>query len=295
MPDPEPSKIAEDAADLFLRLKDDPKNASLIAERDAFLAQGAKHQKAYDAVRRAWTGVKPAKPKRTAPMIVLAIGLGYVAYSAADPVTTFLLADYKTQRAPDAIVFPAGDRIDLDAATALQNRSNETERHFAVLDGAALFTVAPEERPFLVELGDVSVRVTGTVFETSHQGEHLAVSVIEGSVEVQLGDQNWQLSDGMGFEWSPDSGAKIESLPAESIASWRQDRLVANGMRFEEVAAVIDRRLSGTVFIPSASLGQQPVSGVIDLSDPLLALRTLAVSRGARVTRLGPFGAIIRP
>lgn len=293
MPDQEKSKIAEEAADLFLRMQSDPENAQLIAERDAFLARGATEKKAYDAVQRAWSGVKPSKPKNKFALVLFAALLGGLALASADPLQTYLLADYTTKRTPDTVAVPTGDRIDLDASTALRDLSDEDARKYTVLDGAAVFDVASETRPFLVELGPVTVRVTGTVFETAHQSDGFAVSVIEGSVEVTLDQQTWHVSDGMGFAWSEEMGPRVETLPPQSIATWRQGRLIATGMSFADVVDVIDRRLPGQVWITNGSLGAQPVSGIIDLSDPALALRTLVLSQGARATSIGPFGKII--
>ncbi|MEM9238735.1 MAG: FecR domain-containing protein [Pseudomonadota bacterium] len=295
MLDPEKSTIAEEAADIFLRLKSDPNNAQLIAERDAFIERGPTEKKAYAAVSAAWSGVTPKSPSHKMPVIALAAILGLLAYVAADPVKIYVLADHQSDRKPQSILSLAGDRIAMDASTSLQNLSDSMMREYTLLEGAALFEVASETRPFAVNLGPVDVRVTGTVFETAHQGDILVVSVIEGSVKIRLDDQTWDLSEGMSFKLSDTDGARVGAVAPGDIASWRNDSLVANGMRFGEVVAVLDRRMPGTVYTVGRSLADQPVSGIIDLADPKLALQTLAISRGARVTDLGPVGAIIYP
>lgn len=291
--DQQKSKIAEEAADLFLRLSSDPENPNLLAERDAFCARGAIEKKAFEAVRKAWTGVKPVEPRRKTPMVLLAVALGCAAYMAYEPIRTVMLADYRTQRAPETVVLTSGDQIDMDASTALRDRSSSQERRFTVLDGAALFDVESEARPFLVDIGPISVRVTGTIFETAYQGDAFSVSVIEGEVEVSLDSQSWQLTEGMGFTWSDEVGIQIQTYPADDIASWRQDRFVMNDLLFREVVSVIERRLAGPVLIVNDALAAQPVSGIVDLADPMLALQTLAASREARVLRLGPLATLI--
>lgn len=295
MTDKRKSKIAEEAADLFLRLTSDPDNPSLIAERDAFCARGETEKKAFDAVRKAWRGVKPVQQRRKTPLILLAFTLGLAIYAGAEPVQTYLLADHKTQRVPETVVLRAGDKIDMDASTALRDETNEDSRRFTVLEGAVLFDVAPEARPFLVDLGPISVRVTGTVFETAHEGDALSVSVIEGLVDVNLESQTWSLAEGMALTWSKSAGAHLIMRPVDTIATWRKDRFVVNGMRFEDAVAVIDRRLPGPILVTSDALSDQTLSGIVDLSEPELALRTLAASRGARVTRLGPLVTVVSP
>ncbi|MEM6578329.1 MAG: FecR domain-containing protein [Pseudomonadota bacterium] len=293
MPDHQKSRVAEEAADLFLRVASDPENPRLSAERDAFCARGEIEQKAYDAVRKAWTGVEPVEPRRRAPMILLAIALGCAVYLGYEPTRTFMLADHMSQHSPETLVLRSGDRIDMDASTALRDDSDARERRFTVIEGAALFDVASEARPFSVEMGPVSVRVTGTIFETAHQGEALVVSVIEGEVEVGLEGQTWLLSEGQGFTWSDATGARVGPRSPDSIAAWQQDRFVMNGTPLGDVVAVIDRRLPGPVVVLGDALASQTVSGILDLSDPMLALRTLAASRGLRVTSLGPMANVL--
>jgi len=64
------------------------------------------------------------------------------------------------------------------------------ERHVHLLEGEAYFKVEKDEnKPFLIQVDDLTVRVLGTSFNVKKQGDDTHVILDEGSVSVQLGDQ----------------------------------------------------------------------------------------------------------
>lgn len=111
-----------------------------------------------------------------------------------------------------------------DSATTISfaDAAIEVEPHSAVLlsgspergasvvleRGRAGFRVAPRTRPFLVIAGHAMVRVVGTHFEVSRDGEAVAVSVREGKVAVHyLGHVHQVIA---GQHWS--STASVEKV-----------------------------------------------------------------------------------
>jgi hypothetical protein len=72
--------------------------------------------------------------------------------------------------------------IELDANSVVQADGD----HTIVEHGAAWFTVAPRgTRPaFVVDAGDATVKVVGTRFRVTRDGEHVAATVDHGIVEV---------------------------------------------------------------------------------------------------------------
>lgn len=292
---PPHNSYAEEAADLFLRLRNDPENADFLAERDAFLERGEMERKAYAAVRVAWAQVPEKTSNKKTKIILAAAFLGTSGYFAADPITVALIADHSTRYETEVVTLDAGDIVSLDATSALVDASDEAVRQYELMSGAAFFDVGTQDRPFSVSLDNMQVLVTGTQFETLYLENGLQVSVTKGSVEVRIEDDVWALTPGMRLTWSGASGPQLSNVAPEAIALWREDRLVTNGMRFDEVVDVIARRTRGTVFVPNADLSAQIVSGVIDLSEPQLALRTLAASQGARVFQAGPLATFVLP
>ncbi len=81
----------------------------------------------------------------------------------------------------------------LDAGSALAVREDSPGRVVLALDrGRARFEVAPRpERPFEVQVGEVTVTVVGTVFAVERVADRIGVSVERGTVRVdwQVGEQ----------------------------------------------------------------------------------------------------------
>ena len=282
------------AADIFIRLSEDPTNEAVLAERDAFMALGEEERRAYENVSRAWQGVgrRPGAGK-VSILAIFALLLGS-SYLSFDPLRKLISADFATDLASESIRLESGDLAYLDAATSIAEDSSLSGRQITLLDGAAVFDVASDGRPFEVIVGDLNVEVLGTVFETSLLGDDVMVAVTEGAVSVSADGNFWRLEAGDQLLWSHErSDARIEQRELEDIAVWRRDRFVADGLTLAQVAGVIDRRLPGTVYIPGSALSDARVSGTIDLSKPVLALEAVAASRGARLTSLGPLGYIL--
>jgi hypothetical protein len=119
--------------------------------------------------------------------------------------------------APSTVSF--GDtHITLDARSALVMLS---DRHTVLLEnGAAWFIVGPRgDRPaFEVRAGDATVRVIGTRFRVSREGEDVAVQVDHGVVAVAFRGNQLELTANQ--SWSsphPDAGVVTASAPPATV------------------------------------------------------------------------------
>ncbi|HLW20394.1 MAG TPA: FecR domain-containing protein [Cyclobacteriaceae bacterium] len=71
------------------------------------------------------------------------------------------------------------------------------ERHAHLLEGEAYFKVERDEnKPFIIQVDNLTVRVLGTSFNVKKQGEYTDVILDEGFVSVKLGDQAMVLEPG---------------------------------------------------------------------------------------------------
>lgn len=288
--------LTAEAADIFLRLREDPADPERQAERDSFLARGAPQREIYAQVARAWQGTgAPPRRRIRLPAVVLGLALVLSALALADPARKFLLADVTTRHAGRQVALASGDTAVLDADTALTDTTEGAARQVGLLDGAALFDVARDGRAFVVSVGDLTVEVLGTTFETALIADAVTVGVRAGRVRVTDGGRTWTLGAGERLLWSPGGEAEITRIPPEDVAPWVQGRFVADGLSFAQVADVIDRRLPGRVMLGSADLAASRVSGTINLDDPDLALRALAATRGAQIISIPVLGKIILP
>lgn len=293
MPDADRKKLVDEAAEIFVRLNEDPSDRDALAERDRFLARGEAEREVYSFVKKAWAG-SGKKPRSKGSLAVVWIAaLAVSGYLFAEPARNLLLADFSTSENVEEIKLASGDVAFLDADTAIADKTDNKARQVKILEGAALFDVTTDGRDFLVEIGDASVEVVGTVFEASAIGDSVTVSVKEGVVRVKLNDETWDLKQGHKWTWSGNRGGEVKQIDPGNVALWRENRLVADGLTFAEVAAVIDRRFPGRIFIADGDLAQSKVSGTIKLDDPDEALRALSAVRGARVVSIPLIGHVV--
>jgi transmembrane sensor len=134
---------------------------------------------------------------------------------AQQPVAEQEPARLVTGNSSSAVQF--GDvHVTADADSAIDMEQNNT---VALLEhGAAWFSVAPRgDRPaFEVRAGDAIVRVVGTRFRVSRDGEHVDVAVDHGAVEVRFRGRVIRLSDGQ--TWSSQPQPDIEMDPPAPVS-----------------------------------------------------------------------------
>ncbi|MEM9011185.1 MAG: FecR domain-containing protein [Pseudomonadota bacterium] len=285
--DPGAARLRAEAADILLQLRDRPDDVACRGARDAFLRRGPAERAAYLQVMRAWDATAPKRRSRLRPALAAAAFL-LLAGALAPELWLRMRADHRASGAPLALTLESGDRLHLDAGTALADGTGPDARRIDLLRGAAFFAVEEEARPFEVTAGETTVHVLGTAFEVSRNGPEVAVTVLEGEVRVSRADRSWTLAPLDRLSLGPSGRIALDRLAERAIAAWRQDRLVADDTALAELAAVIDRRLPGRVLLVGSAVEEARVTGSFDLSDPLSALRAAAAAGQARVIAAPP-------
>ncbi|MEM9279995.1 MAG: FecR domain-containing protein [Pseudomonadota bacterium] len=291
--DSDRKKLIDEAADIFVRLSENPQDMDAQALLDAFLARGKAEREVYAYVKKAWAGSGKKTRSKKLPVIVCLFGLAISWYLFAEPARNLMLADFSTRLETRKVELASGDVASLDADTAITDETDGKNRRVRILEGAVLFEVETDGREFAVDMDDVTIEVVGTTFEVSSLDNGVLVSVVEGAVQTKVGDRVWKLGEGDQFMWTTGKGGEVSQIDPSDIALWRQNRFAADGLTFSQVAAVIDRRLSGNIIIPNSALAQSRVSGTINLDDPQSALAALAAVRGARIVTVPLLGNII--
>ncbi|MEM7507783.1 MAG: FecR domain-containing protein [Pseudomonadota bacterium] len=293
--DPEAERLLDEAAGLFLRLRERPQDKDLLRARRAFLERGPAEQHAYEKIARAYKASEPRRRTRTLPSIAVFLALALSAYFAGPTLRISLLADVATGRDRMTITLASGDIADLDATTALIDRTKTGHRDVELLQGAGFFTVTSQDRPFTVSAAGLEAKALGTAFEVARFDDDVSIAVFEGVVEVSDDRNSWVLDPGTRLHWSGSGVASLDRVDPATVASWRQDRLVSVGMSFEHVADVINRRLAGSIFVMGEDLAAAKVTGSFDLSRPHAALRVLAATQEASIVSALPAAALLLP
>ncbi|MEM8576087.1 MAG: FecR domain-containing protein [Pseudomonadota bacterium] len=229
MTKPDLEDRVREATRIFLRLRQNPDDASLLRARDAFLAEDDA-EAIYAEVEKAWSLTAPPRRPITLSLLVLLTIMGASLYFAYAPLRVLVIADIRTDTSVLAATLDSGDRVVLDAASALSDNTSGVVRDVQLLEGAAYFDVTTREQAFVVQIGNLSVRVTGTAFETAFTDDTISIAVAEGQVEVSSAGQLWRLGPGDRLLWGPSKAATEQTLQPADIAAWRHTRLIIDGM-----------------------------------------------------------------
>ncbi|WP_421710066.1 FecR family protein [Algihabitans sp.] len=288
-------RLREQAVDLFLQVEERPDDPEVRRARDAFLARGARERRAYASVARSWSAARPQRTRRRQGAAIALAALAAVLVLIVGPdALRWYRADHAAgPSGPAVVTLASGDRVHLDAGSAIIERINERTRQVVLLDGAAHFEVEPDGRPFSVEAGSMTARALGTAFAVERGVEGVSVAVSDGRVEALHAGARVALRAGERLRIDSDGGERRDRLSPEAVAAWRQGRLVLQDTSLATVAEVLERRMAGRVVILDPALAARRVTGVFSLADPLATLRVTTGLYGGSVIAAPPFLTLV--
>jgi len=169
-------------------------------------------------------------------------------------------------------VQPDGSSIQMNVSTEIVVRHYATRRTVEMVRGEAMFTVTPDrDRPFLVDAGAVSVRVTGTVFNVRRDEDRVLVAVQSGSVEVSSG--RWwnrdtaMLAAGMTAQAQPGQDLLAGPGDVPALTAWRQGKVVFQDQPLEDMVREMNRYLSQPIHLTDSKLKRLRMAGVFNIQD----------------------------
>ena len=208
-----------------------------------------------------------------AAAMVLAVGVGggvaIGAFSPADRLRTRLGEERPFTLEDGSVAF-----LNTDSRVTVSYRPDK--RSIAVGRGEAWFQVAKShERPFVVDIGKVHVRATGTAFSVRRLQDHaVEVLVSEGRVRAWTDTapgETLVISAGHATIISPKTSAAtavlVPSRPEEDLA-WRDGEILLRGETIAAAAAEFNRYNKTKIRIADAELSNQKVIGYFKLNRP---------------------------
>lgn len=308
-------RLFEEAVDILIRIKSDPDNPVALEIATRWLARSPQHREIWEEAleihgmtgkiltdkRRA--GRKAAFSMSRRSLVVggmlgggalLAAGYsapGLILQARADVLTS--TAEIKRVELSDGSVATLGP----DSAIAVEIGS--ARRDIELIQGMAFFEVARDSsRPFAVRMGSMVTTALGTAFDVSDDGGFLNLSVSHGTVQADLPPafarpaMTLQAGDWLSLS-TADGAVSTGTRDIGQIATWRNGMIVVEKERIAAVVARVARWKRGRVLIADPNLGNRPVSGVYDLSDPVLALEAVVQPYGGKVRELTPYLTVI--
>ncbi|MBP5856454.1 FecR domain-containing protein [Marivibrio halodurans] len=270
-------------------------------------APGDMHTRAAHPARHATTGdatwsPPPARRVNRRKVLTLAgvAAAATVAATVAGPeVMRTLNADYTTDVAKTRTIrLPDDSTVTVAPGSAIAVDYTDTERSIRLLEGEIFLDVRPNaDLPFRVSAGAVRVTVLGTAFNVTHSDRGAEVGVVHGVVRVDLGEGTSPVAEALQageFVRVGLSGhARFGRQPVSEIGAWRQNQLIAQDQAFADVVDRLRRYHSGAIIIADGSLGDEPVTGVYNLTDSEAALRAIARSQKAVVRAFSPWLLVV--
>ncbi|MBU1377225.1 MAG: FecR domain-containing protein [Alphaproteobacteria bacterium] len=291
----------DDAAAWVVRLEAGDLGDAEAVTFDAWLSATPENAVAFDAalsVSHAYAAAgdevsRNLSDRRVAPRIDrrrAVVGFGAMAAAAALAVVAvpqFAGPDtdsYITAKGQHRTVQLAdGSTIDLNGGTRLTVNFARDGRHVNLAEGQAVFDVAHDaRRPFLVAVGDRTVRVVGTQFDVRRLGGKLSVTVARGAVEVRpvagVSGKAYRLHPGQRLDHV--EGAVLtrvaQAEPAE-VLGWRSGRMVYRQQPLSDVIDDLNQQFTTQIRIEDPELAATPISGVLVMDDQASVIRRLAL------------------
>ncbi|MEZ2128125.1 MULTISPECIES: FecR domain-containing protein [unclassified Sinorhizobium] len=206
-------------------------------------------------------------------------------------------SDYMTTTGErQTVSLPDGSAVTLNTASAIAIDFEGGRRRVSLLEGEAFFDVRHDAaHPFVVAGHFSEVEVKGTAFGVRTDDQEDLVVLERGSIEVRRTANKADLAllkpSQMVVATAVGLSPVRDADPAQSLA-WRDGRIVFHDRPFRTALADLKRYYAGSVVVMTNRVGNRMVSGNYRIDDPEAAIRTLATSAGAAVTRL-PGGLLI--
>lgn len=286
--------IALEAASWFSRRHQ--LDAGEQAALAGWLAQDAAHERAYAAMQDTYRqlrqippeiaarwkvapaapAVQPRRhwlrawPYAAAAMLALSVGAGGYEWSQQQATFTQSYATQRGQRL--AVNLPDGSSLTLDTSTRLNVSLSPRRREVQLLQGEAMFQVqAKQGQPFDVLSGPLKVTVVGTQFSVRNTLPYdgkLRVAVQQGHVRVTGNDQSQvELLAGQGLQADADGQlSAISSLPPDSVAPWRNGRVIVDNLPLGQLLAEFERYGDTGLVVRDPAVARLRIGGSFSLA-----------------------------
>ena len=210
-----------------------------------------------------------------ATVAAVAVGLTVFVQSGSERPVDDVAPTYSTAVGERSTVyFVDGTVADLNTDTELRLQFTKEHRSIELIKGQALFNVAEDEsRPFVVIAGDQRIVAVGTVFDVRVNGSEVAVTLIEGRVDVAPEAEAGSIEPptpirmrvGERLTTSSASGSVapvVEQTDAKRATIWREGRVFFDKTKLADAIAEMNRYSLVKIELDQESLADIPVSGM---------------------------------
>lgn len=286
--------ITEEAIAWFVRTHSDQRT---LADEDRFaqwLKQDPRHAEAYARIEKVWRAAGPeitprvlpgefgGRPDRSKParrgwwitsvaasLAVVVFGALYVVNEQRSRISSGMFStEAGVQR---ELKLADGSTITLNTRSEVSVDLSEHQRSIRLARGEARFDVAKDaSRPFIVDAGAARVRAVGTQFDVRRSDVRVAVTLMEGRVEVTPTLESIKVPDpamltaGQQVLYEIASGERrVETVNLERASAWIHQQLIFDSVPLTTAVEEANRYLETPIAIDDPTLADIQVSGVV--------------------------------
>ena len=154
-----------------------------------------------------------------------------------------------------------GTRVWLNAESRLRYPVAFTGKERKVeMEGEVYFEVAKnKEKPFIVTVNGVDIRVLGTSFNVSAYQEEVVTTLVEGKVQLKKGNEQVILSPNQQAIWSDDE-FRVKQVDARNFVLWKEGVFYFEDVDLETILDDMARWYNVNVFYMNPALKEMKFS-----------------------------------
>ncbi len=316
-PDRTQEQASKEATEWLILLQEEPDDPDLRRQFETWRRERPGNAAAWAATLRVSSlveAVPPATAERWRPFVagtrrtrLRRRGLQMAALAVAASLAVLVVPDILLQVRSDyatgsaqtrTVTLDDGSIVVLAPDSAIAVAYSATERRIDLLAGEAFFEVtANSARPFRVLARQIRATVVGTAFDMVRHADGAMIAVEQGTVRVDYPAVSppvtERLEPGQSVRVSWTGAVDRRGGPPSQVAAWRRRQLIAQDQPMRDVIDQLRRYYRGAIIVADSALGDRPVTGVYNLSDPVDALRGIARAHGATVRQITPWVLVV--
>lgn len=189
------------------------------------------------------------------------------------------------------VVLSDGTVVKLNAGSSLKYpESFGTAQREVILSGEAFFQVAKSTVPFLVKVGDLTVKVYGTSFNiNTHKGDRIQTVLVEGKVGIKMAgkEQEYILSPSQLADFNTRTREMdVKEVDLAPYIAWTCGDFVFDNQRLEDIMHTLSLWYDIEVFYQNTSVKDLHFTGYVKRYQEIdQILKALSQSVGVKFER----------
>jgi len=318
----ESDPLRDEALDWVVRLKTSELRGADLEALRRWRDQSPRHEEAFVAAVRLWRNLGvaarelaeeefsgttaaeaprfPARSIGRRGVLGGAVAAGVAGYLLVKPPLGMwpslaeLSADYRTSKGEQRSIVLTGDiSVQMNTQTSIAVRSLQDQPEITIVSGEAVIAKSGAAgAPLRVTAANGRMTAAQAKFNAKCVDGLVAVTCIEGSVDVEYHRRTVRLQADRQISYSPRGFSAPINVDPQEAASWRSGILIFRDRSLFEVVEEVNRYRPGRIVVTSSELGRRVVNGTFyvgRLEDFIDQVRQLF---GAKVQSL-PAGLIL--